>query len=118
MARAPGAQTRGKPGFGIPGPERACRRRARRDVRQLPHRLRVELEGSNCLSAGEVHRRDRERAVIRALIRASVRHRLLVVMLTVAAAGVGLFALRRIPIDAIPDLSATEVIVFSRWDRS
>ena len=42
--------------------------------------------------------------------------------LTVATIGVlvlwAVYALKRIPIDAIPDLSDTQVIVYSRWDRS
>ena len=29
-----------------------------------------------------------------------------------------LWTLRQLPVDAIPDLSDTQVIVFSRWDRS
>ncbi|MEK7474172.1 MAG: efflux RND transporter permease subunit [Candidatus Coatesbacteria bacterium] len=42
--------------------------------------------------------------------------------LTVATVGVlvlwAAYVLKRIPIDAIPDLSDTQVIVYSRWDRS
>ena len=30
----------------------------------------------------------------------------------------GLWAMKTIPLDAIPDLSDTQVIVYSRWDRS
>ena len=30
----------------------------------------------------------------------------------------GLWSMRTIPLDAIPDLSDTQVIVYSRWDRS
>ena len=30
----------------------------------------------------------------------------------------GIYTLRHIPVDAIPDLSDTQVIVYSRWDRS
>jgi Cu(I)/Ag(I) efflux system membrane protein CusA/SilA len=56
--------------------------------------------------------------VIRGLIRASAKHRYLV--LTVAAFAVvgGIYNLRRVPVDALPDLSDTQVIVFSRWERS
>jgi copper/silver efflux system protein len=56
--------------------------------------------------------------VIRALIRKSVEHRVLVLLLSGAAVVYGLYALRHLPVDAIPDLSDTQVIVFSRWDRS
>ena len=36
----------------------------------------------------------------------------------VAAVLGALWCVRRIPLDAIPDLSDTQVIVYSRWDRS
>ena len=39
---------------------------------------------------------------------------LLVAVTSIAA----IFALRSIPVDAIPDLSETQVIIYSRWDRS
>ena len=32
--------------------------------------------------------------------------------------GYGVYTLNHIPVDAIPDLSDTQVIVYSRWDRS
>jgi copper/silver efflux system protein len=34
------------------------------------------------------------------------------------AVGFGFAASRRVPLDAVPDLSDTQVIVFSRWDRA
>ncbi len=46
------------------------------------------------------------------------RNRLIVILVTAAACFAGLYALRGIPLDAIPDLSDTQVIVYSRWDRS
>lgn len=30
----------------------------------------------------------------------------------------GLYSMRNVPLDAVPDLSDTQVIIFSRWDRS
>src|SRR3989344_4103646 len=39
---------------------------------------------------------------------------LLVGMVTLA----GYYSMRQVPVDAIPDLSDTQVIVYSRWDRS
>jgi Cu(I)/Ag(I) efflux system membrane protein CusA/SilA len=56
--------------------------------------------------------------VIRAVIRASAEHRFLVVAVAALAVLVGLYNLRRIPVDALPDLSDTQVIIFSRWDRN
>ncbi len=52
------------------------------------------------------------------LIEFSGRHRFLILLLTAFAVVAGLWSMRRIPLDAIPDLSDTQVIVYSRWDRS
>lgn len=41
---------------------------------------------------------------------------IVLVMVGVATLG-GIIAIKNIPLDAIPDLSDTQVIVFSRWDR-
>ena len=30
----------------------------------------------------------------------------------------GVWSMRNVPLDALPDLSDTQVIVYSRWDRS
>jgi Cu(I)/Ag(I) efflux system membrane protein CusA/SilA len=48
----------------------------------------------------------------------SVRNKLLVLLLVAAAALAGAHALRQVPLDAVPDLGDTQVIVYSRWDRS
>ena len=48
----------------------------------------------------------------------SVRNKFLVLLLVGAAALAGARALRDVPLDAIPDLGDTQVIVYSRWDRS
>jgi len=46
-------------------------------------------------------------------------HNRFTVFLVVAAAVFGgLWCMQNVPLDAIPDLSDTQVIVFSRWDRS
>ena len=49
------------------------------------------------------------------LIDLSARHRWLVILAYTALAFIALAALRRIPIDAIPDLSDPQVIVFTEW---
>src|SRR5512134_1021885 len=56
--------------------------------------------------------------VILRIIDLSVRNRFLVLLLVGAAAVLGYWSLRNVPLDAIPDLSDTQVIVYSRWDRS
>jgi len=48
----------------------------------------------------------------------SVNNKIVVLLLVGAAAVAGAFSLRSVPLDAIPDLSDTQVIVYSRWDRS
>lgn len=56
--------------------------------------------------------------MIRKIIRFSAENRYLVLFATAIACLGGLWALDRIAIDAIPDLSDTQVIVYSQWDRS
>ena len=57
-------------------------------------------------------------SLVHRLIAFSARNRLLVIGLVAAAVAYAVFAARNIPLDAIPDLSDTQVIVFTRWDRS
>src|SRR5512141_3233429 len=56
--------------------------------------------------------------MIKRIIRFSAEHRYLVVAATLAALLGSWWAMRNIPLDALPDLSDTQVIVYSRWDRS
>ena len=50
------------------------------------------------------------------IIEGSVRNRFLVSMLTVVALGLGVFAMKGMPLDAIPDLSDVQVIVFTEFE--
>jgi Cu(I)/Ag(I) efflux system membrane protein CusA/SilA len=52
------------------------------------------------------------------VIRWSAENRVLVLLGSAALVAYGVYTLRHIPVDAIPDLSDTQVIVYSRWDRS
>ncbi|MFN7913946.1 MAG: CusA/CzcA family heavy metal efflux RND transporter [Vicinamibacterales bacterium] len=52
------------------------------------------------------------------VIEFSARNRLVVFVLVAMATVAGIYSMRTIPLDAIPDLSDTQVIVYSRWDRS
>jgi Cu(I)/Ag(I) efflux system membrane protein CusA/SilA len=52
------------------------------------------------------------------IIEFSGRNRFLVFLFVAAASLAGWWSMNRIPLDAIPDLSDTQVIVYSRWDRS
>src|SRR6516162_6026416 len=46
------------------------------------------------------------------------RHKFLVLILTAVAVVAAIHTMREVPLDAIPDLSDTQVIIYSRWDRS
>ncbi|MBT8464922.1 MAG: efflux RND transporter permease subunit [Deltaproteobacteria bacterium] len=50
------------------------------------------------------------------IIEGSVRNRFLVSMLIVIALGLGIFAMRGMPLDAIPDLSDVQVIIFTEFE--
>src|SRR5689334_1398851 len=52
------------------------------------------------------------------VIEFSARHKFIVLLLTAAASVAGWWTLHHVPLDAIPDLSDTQVIVYSKWDRS
>src|SRR5215468_1857523 len=56
--------------------------------------------------------------MINRIIEFSVRNRFLVFTLVGAAMLAGCWSMEHLSLDAIPDLSDTEVIVYSRWDRS
>jgi copper/silver efflux system protein len=49
------------------------------------------------------------------LIEFSLKNKFIIVMLWIGIAGWGLWAMLRAPIDAIPDLSDNQVIVFTDW---
>jgi Cu(I)/Ag(I) efflux system membrane protein CusA/SilA len=56
--------------------------------------------------------------MIQRIIRFSAENKYLVVAATVVAIFGSIWTMRHIPLDALPDLSDTQVIVYSRWDRS
>jgi Cu(I)/Ag(I) efflux system membrane protein CusA/SilA len=56
--------------------------------------------------------------MINRIIELSARNRFVVFLFVAAAALAGWWSMKNVPLDAIPDLSDTQVIVYSRWDRS
>ncbi|MEO9196518.1 MAG: AcrB/AcrD/AcrF family protein, partial [Polyangia bacterium] len=56
--------------------------------------------------------------MIARLIELCAKNRFLVLVLAAVAVAMAVHSVRSIPLDAIPDLSDTQVIVYSRWDRS
>jgi Cu(I)/Ag(I) efflux system membrane protein CusA/SilA len=59
-----------------------------------------------------------ETALINRIIDFSVQHKLAVLTVIAIACVAGWWAMVTVPVDAIPDLSDTQVIIYSRWDRS
>jgi len=56
--------------------------------------------------------------MIERIIEFSAKNRGLVLLLTAVAVLGAVWTTKHIPLDAIPDLSDTQVIIYSRWDRS
>src|SRR6266498_2190501 len=56
--------------------------------------------------------------MINRIIEACAKNRLIVFLLIGMLTLIGLWSIKNITLDAIPDLSDTQVIVYSKWDRS
>src|SRR5512136_2292487 len=56
--------------------------------------------------------------MINRIIEFSAKNKFIVFLLVAAAGILGWWSMRQVPLDAIPDLSDTQVIIYSRWDRS
>ena len=56
--------------------------------------------------------------MIQRVIELAARNKYLVVAIVGILVALAVYSIRTIPLDAIPDLSDTQVIVYSRWDRS
>ena len=56
--------------------------------------------------------------MINRIIEFSAANKFMVLMVVGCAVLGGWWALHHVPLDALPDLSDTQVIVYSRWDRS
>jgi len=56
--------------------------------------------------------------MIEKIIEFSAKNKYIVIIFAAAAIVGAIYAIRSIPLDAIPDLSDTQVIIYSKWDRS
>jgi copper/silver efflux system protein len=56
--------------------------------------------------------------MINRIIEFCAHNKFIVLLFTAVAVMVGLWSMRSIRLDAIPDLSDTQVIIYSKWDRS
>jgi len=69
-------------------------------------------------SAAEAQPSLQEGGAIAKLIEFSAHNKFLVLTFVMAALIGSVWAMKNVPLDAIPDLSDTQVIIYSRWDRS
>ena len=79
---------------------------------------RVVTAGAFLLDSESRMKSPRATTMIDRLIELSARHRGTVIGLVLAMAAWGAWSIRQIPTDAFPDLSDTQLILYSRWDRS
>ena len=56
--------------------------------------------------------------MIQKIIEFSAKNRVLVIMGAAVLAVIAVYTLQKIRLDALPDLSDTQVIIYSKWDRS
>jgi len=55
--------------------------------------------------------------MVEKIIDLSAHNKFIVLILTAVSLAAAVYSMRNIPLDAIPDLSDTQVIVYSKWDR-
>jgi Cu(I)/Ag(I) efflux system membrane protein CusA/SilA len=56
--------------------------------------------------------------MINKIIEFSANNRFVIFLFVAVATMLGLWSMQNVPLDALPDLSDTQVIIYSRWDRS
>jgi copper/silver efflux system protein len=56
--------------------------------------------------------------MIERIIRYCATHRAIVLIVTAVAIATGIWCIQHMAVDALPDLSDTQVIIYSKWDRS
>jgi copper/silver efflux system protein len=56
--------------------------------------------------------------MVERIIEFSAKNKFIVLILAAVAVVMAVYAMKSVPLDAIPDLSDTQVIIYSRWDRS
>ncbi|HOD32287.1 MAG TPA: efflux RND transporter permease subunit, partial [Holophaga sp.] len=65
-----------------------------------------------------MHGPSNSNGILARIIRFSAENRFIVLAATALLLALSVWSMRRIPLDALPDLSDTQVIVYSKWDRS
>ncbi|MFH0888370.1 MAG: efflux RND transporter permease subunit [Planctomycetota bacterium] len=56
--------------------------------------------------------------MLKKIVEFSANNKFLVLIFVAITIGIAIYSVQNIPLDAIPDLSDTQVIIYSRWDRS
>lgn len=56
--------------------------------------------------------------MIENIIRFSIKHRLLIIIIASILVLYSVHVMRQIPLDALPDLSENQVIIYAKWDKS
>jgi len=56
--------------------------------------------------------------MIEKIIEFSAKNKYIIIIFSIVAMIAAVYCIKNIPLDAIPDLSDTQVIIYSRWDRS
>ena len=75
-----------------------------------------QLKQANAVERGAARQGAEEQvSMIEKIIEFSIRNRFLVLIVTAALTVAGVFAMLNTPVDAIPDLSENQVIVFTDW---
>ena len=72
----------------------------------------LHLRGTE--GAADVHA-SRDVSVVHRVVRAALEQPLLVLLLTAALVGAGIWSLRRLPVDAYPDISPPMVEIVTQW---
>src|SRR3989338_11263804 len=78
-----------------------------RYIRQFPHRFGIKLQGSLA--------RNERALMLKKIIELSINNKLLIILFTLFAIGWGMWAIYRTPLDAIPDLSDVQVIIYTEY---
>src|SRR5262245_39111059 len=93
-------------------------RRSRKTIRSIRRMSRRRQSPRPKIIRIINHQRNRSEAMIDKTIEFCARNKFIVFLFIGMATFGGLYSMKSITLDAIPDLSDTQVILYSRWDRS
>ena len=100
---------------------RPCGRRGGGYFRQFPYGFGIEAQCSAESDGGREGCKLINRGgalMIDKIIEFSAHNKFIIIFFTLVAIVGAVYCIQNMPLDAIPDLSDTQVIIYSRWDRS